>query len=98
MYVKPKKHLGQHFLTDLSVAKRIADSLRADRCSAVIEVGCGTGVLTRFLLERTDITLYGAEVDTESVVYLHEHYPQFAPRLIDGDFCGWIWRSGFPTG
>ena len=63
MYVKPKKHLGQHFLTDLSVAKRIADSLRADRCSTVLEVGCGTGVLTKFLLERTDITLYGAEVD-----------------------------------
>ena len=39
MYVKPKKHLGQHFLTDLSVAKRIADSLRADRCSTVVEVG-----------------------------------------------------------
>ena len=98
MYVKPKKHLGQHFLTDLSVAKRIADSLRADRCSAVIEVGCGTGVLTRFLLERTDITLYGAEVDTESVVYLHEHYPQFAPRLIDGDFLRMDLAQRFPDG
>ena len=54
MYVKPKKHLGQHFLTDLSVARRIADSLYADRCNTVLEVGCGTGVLTRFLLERKD--------------------------------------------
>ena len=77
MYVKPKKHLGQHFLTDLSVARRIADSLYADRCNTVLEVGCGTGVLTRFLLERKDITLYGAEVDGESVAYLHEYYPDF---------------------
>ena len=98
MYVKPKKHLGQHFLTDLSVAKRIADSLRADRCSTVLEVGCGTGVLTKFLLERTDITLYGAEVDTESVAYLHEHYPQFAPRLIDGDFLRMDLAQRFPDG
>lgn len=98
MYVKPKKHLGQHFLTDLSVAKRIADSLRADRCSTVLEVGCGTGVLTKFLLERTDITLYGAEVDTESVAYLHEHYPQFAPRLIEGDFLRMDLAQRFPDG
>ena len=98
MYVKPKKHLGQHFLTDLSVAKRIADSLRADRCSTVLEVGCGTGVLTKFLLERTDITLYGAEVDTESVAYLHEHNPQFAPRLIDGDFLRMDLAQRFPDG
>ncbi|MFR5871411.1 MAG: 16S rRNA (adenine(1518)-N(6)/adenine(1519)-N(6))-dimethyltransferase RsmA [Alistipes sp.] len=98
MYVKPKKHLGQHFLTDLSVAKRIADSLRADRCSTVLEVGCGTGVLTKFLLERTDITLYGAEVDPESVAYLHEHYPQFAPRLIEGDFLRMDLAQRFPDG
>lgn len=98
MYVKPKKHLGQHFLTDSSVAKRIADSLRADRCSTVLEVGCGTGVLTKFLLERTDITLYGAEVDTESVAYLHEHYPQFAPRLIEGDFLRMDLAQRFPDG
>ena len=51
MNVRPKKHLGQHFLTDQSIARRIAGSLTADRCSTVLEVGCGTGVLTRFLLE-----------------------------------------------
>ena len=86
MNVRPKKHLGQHFLTDQSIARRIAGSLTADRCSTVLEVGCGTGVLTRFLLEREDITLYGAEVDTESIVYLHEYFPGFAPRLMEGDF------------
>ena len=66
MYVKTQKHLGQHFLTDLSVAKRIADSLRADRCPR-----CSKWVRHRrvmFLLERTD-TPYGAEVDPESVAY-----------------------------
>lgn len=98
MYVKPKKHLGQHFLTDLSVARRIADSLYADRCNTVLEVGCGTGVLTRFLLERKDITLYGAEVDGESVAYLHEYYPDFAPRLIEGDFLQMDLAARFPLG
>lgn len=44
------------------------------------------GVLTQFLLERNDIVTYGAEIDTESVVYLHDHFPDFAPRLTEGDF------------
>lgn len=82
--VRAKKHLGQHFLTDMNIAKRIADSLSGG--GDVLEVGCGTGVLTRFLLERDDITLYGAEIDTESIAYLHTHYPEFTPRLMEGDF------------
>ena len=51
----------------------------------VLEVGCGMGVLTQFLLRRGDITTYGAEIDPESVEYLHAHFPEFAPRLIEGD-------------
>lgn len=98
MYVKPKKHLGQHFLTDLSIARRIADALQADRCPTVLEVGCGTGVLTQFLLERGDIALYGAEVDAESVEYLHTHYPAFTPRLIEGDFLRMDLARLFPGG
>ena len=98
MNVRPKKHLGQHFLTDQSIARRIAGSLTADRCSTVLEVGCGTGVLTRFLLEREDITLYGAEVDTESIVYLHEYFPGFAPRLMEGDFLRMNLAEQFPQG
>ena len=98
MYVRPKKHLGQHFLTDLSVARRIAGSLKADRCRSVFEVGCGTGVLTQFLLQRDDITLYGAEVDRESVAYLHENYPQFSDRLIEGDFLKMDLEQHFPKG
>lgn len=98
MNVRPKKYLGQHFLTDLSVARRIAGALRADRCRTVLEVGCGTGVLTQFLLERDDIDLYGAEVDGESVEYLREHYPQFVPRLMEGDFLQMDLSAMFPGG
>ena len=81
--------MGQHFLTDLNIARKIATSLSggtADNPDKVLEVGCGMGVLTQFLLERNDIVTYGAEIDTESVVYLHDHFPDFAPRLTEGDF------------
>lgn len=98
MKVRPKKYLGQHFLTDLSVARRIASALEAGRCRDVLEVGCGTGVLTQFLLGRDDITLYGAEVDDESVAYLHEHFPDFAPRLVGGDFLRMDLAEMFPSG
>lgn len=97
-YVRPKKHLGQHFLTDLNIAKRIADSLNAEHCSTVLEVGCGMGVLTDFLLKRDDITLYGSEVDTESIEYLREHYPQFSDRLTDEDFLKMDLGGRFPEG
>lgn len=87
--VRAKKALGQHFLTDLNIARKIATSLSGGTPEApdkVLEVGCGMGVLTQFLLERNDITTYGAEIDSESVEYLHAHYPDFAPRLTEGDF------------
>ena len=87
--VRAKKALGQHFLTDLNIARKIATSLSggtSDSPDKVLEVGCGMGVLTQFLLQRDDIVTYGAEIDSESVEYLHEHYPDFAERLTDGDF------------
>ncbi|MCD8185415.1 MAG: hypothetical protein LUD68_02870, partial [Rikenellaceae bacterium] len=84
--VRPKKHLGQHFLTDLSIAERIAGSLKGDRAPDTLEVGPGTGVLTRFLLQRNDLRLSAAEVDPESVDYLRENFPQLGDRLIFGDF------------
>lgn len=98
MRVRPKKYLGQHFLTDLSIAERIAESLQVAQCKTVLEVGCGTGVLTRYLLQQPDITLYGAEVDSESIQYLHEHFPQFTPRLIEGDFLQMNLEEMFPQG
>lgn len=87
--VRAKKALGQHFLTDLNIARKIATSLSGGSDEApdkVLEVGCGMGVLTQFLLERTDIVTYGAEIDSESVEYLHAHYPTFSERLTEGDF------------
>lgn len=87
--VRAKKALGQHFLTDLNIARKIATSLSggtAENPDKVLEVGCGMGVLTQFLLQRDDIVTYGAEIDSESVEYLHAHYPNFAERLTEGDF------------
>ena len=87
--VRAKKALGQHFLTDLNIARKIATSLSggtAENPDKVLEVGCGMGVLTQFLLQRDDIVTYGAEIDSESVEYLHAHYPDFAARLTEGDF------------
>ena len=99
--VRAKKALGQHFLTDLNIARKICDSLtertEADP-EAVLEVGCGMGVLTQYLLQRGDITTYGAEIDSESVEYLNAHYPEFTPRLIEGDFLKMDLCERFPEG
>lgn len=81
--VKAKKYLGQHFLTDLDVARRISEALPVGVCRKVIEIGPGMGVLTRFLLERDDLNLTAVEIDTESVVYLHRHYPRLDVREAD---------------
>lgn len=99
--VRAKKALGQHFLVDLNIAQKICNSLSggtAGEPAAVLEVGCGMGVLTRYLLQRQDITTYGAEIDTESVEYLHAHYPEFTPRLMSGDFLKMDLRTLFPGG
>ncbi|WP_302605849.1 16S rRNA (adenine(1518)-N(6)/adenine(1519)-N(6))-dimethyltransferase RsmA [uncultured Alistipes sp.] len=96
--VRAKKALGQHFLTDLNIARKICGALSGgtpENPCDVLEVGCGMGVLTRFLLERSDLTTYGAEIDTESVDYLRTHYPDFTPRLIEGDFLKMDLRERF---
>ncbi len=83
--VKPKKFLGQHFLTDLHVADRIAATLDDYRGMPVLEVGPGMGVLTQFLLERGhDVTV--VELDRESVEYLEHNFPQLDGRIIGEDF------------
>lgn len=86
MKVRPKKHLGQHFLTDLSIAKRIADAITTEEAKITLEVGPGTGVLTNYLLEREDLDLYAVEVDDESITYLNEYYPALTPHLMNVDF------------
>lgn len=85
MKVKPKKSLGQHFLTDLSIAERIAGTLDAYTGIPVVEVGPGMGVLTQFLIEKGH-GLHVVELDEESVEYLHDNFPALDGRIIAGDF------------
>lgn len=97
--VKPKKALGQHFLTDLSVADRIASTLDAFPDLPLLEIGPGMGVLTNFLIGKhgaTDVTL--AEIDSESVAWLRSHLPQPQPRIIEGDFLTMDLGEIFPQG
>mgnify|MGYP000383948873 CR=1 FL=1 len=84
--VKAKKALGQHFLTDLSVAQRIADTVSEYKGSPVLEGGPGMGVLTQFLLQAGhDLTV--VELDTESVGYLNAVYPdELRDRIVSADF------------
>lgn len=85
MQVKPKKALGQHFLTDMNIAARIAATLDQYKGLPVIEVGPGTGVLTRFLLDAGhDVKV--VEIDTESIEYLKENFPELNGRIIERDF------------
>jgi len=83
--VKPKKSLGQHFLKDLDVAARIAQTLDAYKGLPVLEIGPGMGVLTRFLLDFGH-DLKVVELDRDSVSYLKEHFPSLDGRIISGDF------------
>ena len=84
--VRPKKNLGQHFLTDLSIAKRIADTVDEPYPELpVLEVGPGMGVMTQYLVEKPR-PLKVVEIDRESVAYLHENIPRLYNNIIGGDF------------
>ena len=83
--VRPKKHLGQHFLTDPSIAARIVNSLQAPSGDTVLEIGPGTGVLTELLLEK-EIRLLPVEIDHESVAHLKQKWPALEDRIIEKDF------------
>lgn len=84
MDVRAKKHLGQHFLKDEEIARRIVDSSLKDNDLPLIEVGPGTGVLTKHLIERENFV--AAEVDRESIAFLKKTYPQYADKILDADF------------
>lgn len=87
MEVRPKKALGQHFLTDLSIAQRIADALIIENGTMpVLEIGPGMGVLSQYLLKREDVDLKMVEIDTESVNYLLTHFPEADGRVLEADF------------
>ena len=83
--VRAKKHLGQHFLKDLGIARDIAHSLSLNNYSKVLEVGPGMGVLTQFLIPL-DTETFVIEIDKESVSYLKKYYPELDNHLIEGDF------------
>lgn len=83
--VRPKKNLGQHFLTDLNIARRIADTVDAYPDVPVLEVGPGMGVLTQYLAEKAR-PLKVVEIDKESVEYLNAKYPRLADNIIGEDF------------
>ncbi|MDE6120687.1 MAG: 16S rRNA (adenine(1518)-N(6)/adenine(1519)-N(6))-dimethyltransferase RsmA [Muribaculaceae bacterium] len=97
--VKPKKALGQHFLTDLGIAERIAATLDGYAGVPLLEVGPGMGVLTRFLLERhpaADVTV--AEIDTESIDWLRANLAEPQPRIVEGDFLQMDLNELYPGG
>lgn len=83
--VKPKKFLGQHFLTDLSIASRIADTVDALPDLPVLEVGPGMGVMTQYLV-RKPRPLKVVEIDFESVAYLRRTFPDLEDSIIEDDF------------
>ncbi|WP_442787166.1 16S rRNA (adenine(1518)-N(6)/adenine(1519)-N(6))-dimethyltransferase RsmA [Flavobacterium suncheonense] len=83
--VRAKKHLGQHFLNDENIARKIGDTLTLEGYNRVLEIGPGMGVLTKYLLEKP-IETYVIEIDTESVDYLNAHYPKLHGKIISKDF------------
>lgn len=82
--VSPKKHLGQHFLKDENIARKIVEGLQQKDVATILEIGPGTGVLTKYLLEREGFVAF--DVDGESVDYLKEVYPDHAEQFRLQDF------------
>lgn len=83
--VRPKKFLGQHFLTNLSIARAIADTVDACPDLPILEVGPGMGVLTQYLLTK-ERPVKVVEIDFESVAYLRQNFPQMEDQIIEDDF------------
>ena len=83
--VKPKKYLGQHFLNDLVIAKKITELLSYKGYNKVLEIGAGMGVLTQFLINEKS-QLFIVEIDHESISYIENHFPKLNKNIIQGDF------------
>ncbi|MEP2937575.1 MAG: 16S rRNA (adenine(1518)-N(6)/adenine(1519)-N(6))-dimethyltransferase RsmA [Gilvibacter sp.] len=83
--VSPKKHLGQHFLTDLNIAQKIANTLQQDSYNTIVEVGPGMGVLTKYLLE-SDKKVIAMDIDTESIAYLKANFLNENISIVEADF------------
>lgn len=85
--VRPKKFLGQHFLTDLGIAEDIVNALtHKGSYPTLLEIGPGMGVLTDFLLKKNQFQTYMIDIDRDAIKYLMEKYPDHADKIISGDF------------
>lgn len=94
-YVRPKKHLGQHFLKDLNIAQKIAEGLiHHGDYQQVLEIGPGTGVMTQFLTDKS-FDLWLIDVDRESIDFLNKQFTQLNGRIIHGDFLKYNMSSLF---
>ncbi|GAA4273718.1 16S rRNA (adenine(1518)-N(6)/adenine(1519)-N(6))-dimethyltransferase RsmA [Aquimarina gracilis] len=82
--VKAKKHLGQHFLKDENIAKKIGDTLTLNGYQNVIEIGPGMGVLTKYVLQK-EVNLIAMDLDTESIEYLNTNFRLEYSKIIKGD-------------
>jgi 16S rRNA (adenine1518-N6/adenine1519-N6)-dimethyltransferase len=86
--VRAKKHLGQHFLNDKSIAEKIVDALIIkEQYQDVLEIGPGMGVLTQYLTKKEDFITWAVEIDRDSIAYLKKNYAtELKDRIIEGDF------------
>jgi 16S rRNA (adenine1518-N6/adenine1519-N6)-dimethyltransferase len=82
--IRPKKHLGQHFLHDENIARKIVEFLPDDEVN-ILEIGPGTGILTKYLLRNKNFNSFFLEIDPESVRFLEKTYPEITGRLINAD-------------
>ena len=87
--VRAKKHLGQHFLIDEDAAGRIVGALDANGYRDVVEIGPGTGVLSKYLLKREDLRTILLDIDTESITFLRKHYPAHSEQIVEADYLQW---------
>ncbi len=94
-YIKAKKHLGQHFLKDEDIARKIVHSISDEENKIVVEIGPGMGVLTKFLLEKQHFRVWTIEIDKEAIRYLHENFPKLANRIIDCDVLKFNFKEKF---
>lgn len=86
MSVRAKKHLGQHFLTDKNICRKIAQQYKSHQgCNKVLEVGPGMGALTEFLLQE-ELDVWAMDIDTDSIAYLEEHFPILENKIFESDF------------
>jgi len=84
--VRPKKHLGQHFLHDKVIAGKIVEELDRQNSLPILEIGPGMGVLTRFLVAKNSQNIWIVDLDAESIAYLNSNFPEIRGRIIEGDF------------